>query len=299
MLAAVYLFWGATAPAIRFMVESLPPWTVAAARFFCAGTLLWAYARFRGVPMPTRQEWLGATVTGTLQFPIGNAMFMWSLQYIPSGVGALFFALSPMFMALIDLLLFGRKLARQAAAGLALGFAGIAVLVWPSSALGGMHWPLVATLVGIWSSFSWALGSIAQRRFGGGDLLQASAMQMLVASVIIEAMALAVGERPSPAAITPALLGAFAFLVILGSIVGYSCYLWVMRHLPTAIASTYSYVNPLVAIVLGVLFLHEAFTARIGLAAAVIIAGVALMISAPPRAGAGPALAPATPLVEA
>jgi drug/metabolite transporter (DMT)-like permease len=299
ILAAVYVFWGATAPAMRFLVETLPPWTVAALRFFCAGAILWTYARFRGVPMPTRHDWYGATVTGTLQFPLGNAIFMWSLQYIPSGVGALVFSLSPLWMVLIEFLFLGRKLARQAAAGLVLGFAGMFVLVWPSSALGVIHWPLVPTLLCIWSSLAWAAGSVAQRRFGGTDLVQASAMQMLVASVIVEAMALAAGERPSLAAVTPATVGAFAFLVILGSVVGYSCFLWVMRHLPTAIASTYSYVNPLVAILIGVALLHETFTARIAIAAGVILAGVALMLSAPPRADAGPALGTAPPLVEA
>lgn len=285
---------------MRFLVQTLPPWTVAALRFFFAGAILWGYARFRGAPLPSRHDWTGALVTGTLQFPAGNAIFMWCLQYIPAGVGALFFSLSPLWMVLLDFFISGRKLARQAIVGLVLGFAGMFVLVWPWGALGTMHWPLVPTLLGIWSSFAWAAGSVAQRRFGGTDLVQASAMQMLIASVIVEAMALVAGERPSlAAAASPANLAAFGFLVVLGSVVGYSCFLWVMRHLPTAIASTYSYVNPIVSISLGIWLLHETLTLRIVLAAGVILAGVALMILAPPRAGAGPVLRGATPLVEA
>ncbi|MEO6990507.1 MAG: EamA family transporter, partial [Candidatus Baltobacteraceae bacterium] len=205
----------------------------------------------------------------------------WCLQTIPSGIGSLFFSLAPLWMAIFAAVLFGERLTLPAALGLALGFGGMAYLIAPH---GAVHFPFWPTALGVFSSVAWAFGSVLQRRFAFVDLLQASAMQMLVAAVVLAAVAIATGERVSAASFSPATLGALAFLVICGSVIGYSCYLYVMREAATTLASTYAYVNPVVALAIGSLLLHEALTTRTLLGAIVIVAGVALMIASPKAA---------------
>ena len=277
-LVAVYVLWGSTAPAIRVAVATLPPWSMAAVRFAVAGTLLWFWCRVRRVPLPRADECYGAIVTGLLLLVLGNGVFTWCMQYLPSGSGALFFSLSPIFMAITAFALFRERIAARGIAGLVLGLGGMALLAWPSGA-GAL--PAFPTLMAVLCSVSWAVGSIVQRRFVARDVVQASAMQMLSAAVILSGFAVASREHVGAAELTPAAIGAFAFLVVGGSIVGYSCYLWLLRNVPTGLASTYGYVNPVVALAIGVLVLGEPFGPRTAVAAAVIIAGVAMMISAP------------------
>lgn len=277
-LAAVYVFWGSTAPAIRVAVQSFPPWYLAGARFFIAGGLLWIYVRARGVALPTRDEWFGAAITGGALLVLGNGIFSWSLQYIPSGIGALFLSLPPLFMAALSFWFFGERITIVAGAGLLLGLIGTAVLIAPS---GASSLPLVPTIAAVASAVFWAIGSVLPRRFVARDVVQASAMQMLVSGVLLAGMGVVAGERLGPASFNPPALGALAFLIVFGSIVGYSCYLWLMRNASTTLASTYAYVNPVVAIAIGVLLLHETLGGRTVAAAAIILAGVALMVAAP------------------
>lgn len=277
-LAAVYVFWGSTAPAIRVAVQSFPPWYLAAVRFLVAGGILWLYLRARGVAKPTRDEWLGAAITGGSLLVLGNGIFSWSLQYIPSGIGALFLSLPPLIMAVLSFWFFRERITIVAGAGLLLGLVGTAVLIAPN---GPSSLPLLPTIAAVVSAVFWALGSVLQRRFVARDVVQASAMQMLAGGVVLAAMGLVAGERLTPASFNPSALGALAFLIAFGSIVGYSCYLWLMRNASTTLASTYAYVNPVVAIAIGVLLLHEPLGGRTVLAAAIILAGVALMVAAP------------------
>jgi drug/metabolite transporter (DMT)-like permease len=278
-LGAVYILWGSTAPAIRVAVASLPPWSMASIRFAIAGTLLVAWSAWRGAARPTRHEWTGAAVTGLFLLVLGNGIFAWCLQYIPGGIGSLFFSLSPLFMAVFAYLLFGERISWQARAGLAVGFGGMAYLVAPA---GPGALPVVPSLLALFCSVSWALGSIVQHRFHFRDVVQASGMQMLCASAMLALLALVSHEHLTRAAFTVPAVGAVAFLVVGGSIVGYSCYLWLLRNVPTTLASTYGYVNPIVALAIGVAFLHEPFGTRTAVAACVIVAGVAMMVSAPP-----------------
>jgi drug/metabolite transporter (DMT)-like permease len=277
-LLAVYVFWGSTAPAIRIGVASLPPWYMAGIRFLIAGGLLWLYVRARRVPLPTRGEWGGAAITGGFLLVLGNGVFTWCLQFIPSGIGALFFSLSPLFMAIFAFLLFRERIARFSAVGIALGFGGMVYLVAPS---GASPLPLVPTIAAVFCSISWALGSVLQRRFVARDVVQASAMQMLVAGAVLTILGLARGEHLTLSSFQPHAVGALVFLIVCGSIVGYSCYLWLMRNVSTTLASTYAYVNPVVAIAIAVLLLHEALSPRTVVAGIVIVAGVALMVAAP------------------
>jgi drug/metabolite transporter (DMT)-like permease len=274
-LALVYVLWGSTAPAIRLAVRTLPPFAMVAVRFAIAGALLFAWSRFRGTPLPVAREWAGAAITGAALLVGGNGLFAWTEQYVPSGVGSLFFALAPLWMSLLAFALYRERLSRLAAFGLALGLAGMVYLYSPS---GAQNLPLVPTLVGVGSSLAWAIGAVLQRRLAGSDLVQMSAMQMLVAAVALTALSLMSGERFAPAEFTWPALGALAYLVVFGSIVGFSAFLWLMNNVPTTLASTYSYVNPLVSIALGVWLLGERFDWHLAVGAAIIVAGVAAMI---------------------
>lgn len=287
-LVAVYILWGSTAPAIKIAVATIPPWWMAALRFFFAGSILWVWARSRGVAMPARAEWGAAALTGIILLVVGNGVFSWALQYLPSGIGALFFAISPLFMAIFAFAMYGERLAPLAIVGVCLGLVGMVYLYSPS---GAQHLPTFATILGVTSSIAWAFGSILQRRSRASDVVQMSAMQMLCASGVLVVMAVVGGEHLTVAAFTPHAIGALAYLVIFGSVVGFSAFLWLLNNVPTTLASTYSYVNPIVSLAIGIGLLHEAFSWRLGVGAAVIVAGVAVMMMAPrPRPAPTPRL---------
>ncbi|GAC1301806.1 MAG: drug/metabolite exporter YedA [Vulcanimicrobiaceae bacterium] len=277
-LAAVYILWGSTAPAIKIAVSTIPPWWLAGLRFALAGTILWAWSRARGVPLPTPRECARAALTGFILLVVGNGVFSYALQYIPSGIGALFFALAPLFMAIFAFAFYRERLSALAVAGIALGFAGMVFLYSPS---GGQHLPAWPTILGAASSVAWAVGSILQRRSRASDVVQMSALQMLFAAVVLVGMALVSGEHLSAASFAPAPLAAFVYLVVFGSVVGFSAFLWLLNNVSTTLASTYSYVNPLVSLALGIGFLGEPYSWRLGAGAAVIVAGVAVMALAP------------------
>jgi len=278
VLLAVYLFWGSTAPAMKVAIRALPPFAMVALRFTCAGGALWLWSRARGVALPARGEWRGAIVVGTLLLVCSNALFAWTLQLLPSGIGALFFALSPLWMALLGAALYRERIAPLAGVGLALGLGGMLYLVSPS---GAQHLAALGVGLATFTSLTWALGSMLARRYASTDLVQTSAMQMLVAAPMCAVISLAFGERPWLAVITPASGGALLYLIVFGSIVGFSAFIWLMRNVPTTLASTYSYVNPLVSIAIGTLALHEEISWRTGVGVAIVTLGVALMMAAP------------------
>jgi len=277
-LGLVYVLWGSTAPAIKVAVTTIPPFAMVAVRFALAGTLLWVWCRARGVALPNAREWRGAAAIGVVLLVAGNGVFSWVVQFMPSGIGALLFALSPLWMAAFGFLLYRERLAPLAACGLTLGLGGMLYLYSPSGAQG---LPLVPTLLGVFTSVAWAFGSIIQRRLASSDVVQMSAMQMLVASLVLATISLCSGERLHLAQFTPPALAALLYLVVFGSIVGFSAFLWVMNNVPTTLASTYSYVNPIVSLAIGVEVLHERFDWHLAVGAAIIVVGVAVMMLAP------------------
>jgi drug/metabolite transporter (DMT)-like permease len=289
-LAAVYVLWGSTTPAIRIAVATIPPFAMAAIRFTIAGALLFAWVRLRGVPMPDGREWLAAAVTGSLLLVLGNGVFTWCMQYLPASIGALFISLSPVFMALFGLWFLRERIAPVAAVGLLLGLAGMAYLLVPGG--GGSHLPVVPLIVAILGTIAWALGSIVQRRFVARDVMQASALQMLCSAAILAAFSLIAHERLTAAQFSPQAGGALAFLIVGGSILGFSSYLWLLQHVPVVIASTNAYVCPVVSLIIAVGLLHEPFDGRTAIAAVAIVAGVALMMAVPPSERATPDPAP-------
>jgi drug/metabolite transporter (DMT)-like permease len=143
---------------------------------------------------------------------------------------------------------------------------------------GAQNLPTIPTLLGVFSSVAWGFGGVIQRRFAASDLVQMSAMQMLVGGVVLAAVAASTGERPDVAQFTPAAIGALAYLVIFGSIVGFSAFLWLMNNVPTTLASTYAFVNPMVSLALGIGLLHERFDWHLAVGAAIITTGVAAMV---------------------
>jgi drug/metabolite transporter (DMT)-like permease len=266
---------------MKIAVQTLPPWYMAALRFLVAGSILWFVGRARGAPQPTVREWRGAAISGTILLVLGNGTFAWCLQYIPSGVGALFFALSPLWNALIGAAFYGERPAPLAIVGIVLGLGGMAYLVSP-----GAHenLPPLATALGIGSSIAWSIGSMIQRRYRSNDVAQMSGMQMLIACALLLVVAAVSGERLHVDQFTPDALGALAFLIVGGSLIGFSGFVWLARHTSTLLASTYSYVNPVVAIAISVWLLHEPLTWQTIAGAGIVIAGVALMLAAPSTA---------------
>jgi drug/metabolite transporter (DMT)-like permease len=272
------VLWGSTAPAMRVAVATLSPWWMAAIRFLVAGGALWLYSRARAAPFPRKRDWLAAAVTGIILLVFGNGVFAWCLQYIPSGVGSLFFALAPLWMAIFGFFMYEERLSVPATLGLLLGLGGMVYLYSPG---GAQHLPAIPTLLGVFSSLMWAFGSILQRRFTETDYVQMSGMQMLAAAGALIVLALATRAPLSAASFAPGAIWGLVYLIIFGSIVGFSAYLWLMRHVPTTLASTYSYANPIVSLSVGVGLLHETFDWHTLVGASVIVVGVALMIASP------------------
>jgi len=292
--AAVYIVWGSTYLAIRFAIETIPPFLMAGVRFLVAGTLMYGWAVLRRGVRPRREQWIAAAVTGTLLLMGGNGGVTWAEQRVPSGVAALMVAIVPCWMVLIDWLRpGGTRPSGRIVLGLLLGLGGIALLVGPESLMGGERIDPVGALALVIATLSWASGSIYSRyaRFSATPFL-AAGMQMLVGGSVLVIAGLLTNELPRvhPAAISVGSALSLGYLILVGAIVGYSAYLYLLRHSTPARASTYAYVNPIVAVLLGWALADEPLTPRMGVAAAVIVGGVALItIARQPRSAPGPA----------
>ncbi len=280
-LLTVYILWGSTAPAIKVAVQSVPPFVMAFTRFLVAGSILWTWARVTRVPMPSARDWQGAAISAMFLLVLSNATYGVALESMPSGIGSLFFALTPIWNAIIAVVFYRERIAPTALAGIALGLGGLVYLFAPG---GAPHVPILTVLLASGCSLSWSIGSMLQRRYPSTDVMQMSAMQMLVGCAMLGVLIPISGERFVAADFTSAALGAIAFLVVFGSIVGFSAYVWLTRTQSTALASTNAYVNPVVSIIVAVSFLGERITPSEIVATVVILAGVALMlVRAPAR----------------
>jgi drug/metabolite transporter (DMT)-like permease len=277
--ASVYLVWGSTYLFMRFAVETLPPVAVAGVRYFVAGLILFAIATWRGTPEPVKVPWGGHAIVGTL-LTAGNGSVALAVQRIPSGVAALLVALTPCMMVLLEW--WWRGGARPTigvVAGLVLGIAGMAVLVGPA-ALGGDRIDLVGAGTVLFGSASWAVGSVYARtlpRFHSA--VRTSAIQMLAGGLVVCLIALVVGDfgRFDPTAASFKSVFSFLYLILIGSLVGYSSYMYLLGVTSAARASTYAFVNPVVAVLLGAAFASEPLTPRVLAAGAVIVAAVAMI----------------------
>lgn len=282
--AAVYIIWGSTYLAIRVAVESLPPFLMAGSRFLVAGAVLFAWARWRGAPAPTRGNWRGAVVVGGLLLLGGNGLVTWAEQWVDSGMAALVVATMPLWMALFASLgLNGRRPPRLALVGLALGFVGVGLLVAPFGQPAAGSIDLRPVLVLLLAPVCWAAGSVYTPHAGlprGPQM--ATAVEMLAGGALLALVGVATGElgRLNLAAVTPEAWLAWAYLIVFGSIVAFSAFVWLLGATTPARVATYAYVNPVVAVILGWAILGEDITQRLLIAAPLIVLGVMLTVTA-------------------
>jgi len=284
----VYLFWGSTYLAIDIAVQSIPPALMCAVRFSIAGVVMLAVcaATGRRVIYSPRQIALAAVV-GILLLVGGNTTLSWAELSVPSGLAALIVAITPLWFLVLDSLLLGHhRISWRGKAGLALGIAGLFVLFWPelhaTSALGRRELLSSVSLLG--GSFLWALGSVLAKRWQSGmDVFSATGWQMLAAGVTNFLLAALVGDL-SHAVWTARGLSAVLYLIVCGSWIGYTAYIWLLEHVPTSKVSTYAYVNPVVAVFLGWLVLHERVDRFIGMGSVIVVLAVILVTSAKVKA---------------
>jgi len=280
----VYLFWGSTYLAIDIAVETIPPALMCALRFSIAGAVMLAVcaATGRRVRYSAKQIALAAVV-GILLLMGGNLTLSWAEQTVPSGLAALIIAITPLWFLVLDSLLLGHhSISWRGKAGLGLGMMGLFVLFWPelhaTSAMGRRElWPSLALIGG---SFSWALGSVLSKRWQSGmDVFSATGWQVTAAGLANFVFALALGDF-SRVTWTTRSVSAVLYLVVCGSWIGYTAYIWLLEHVPTSKVSTYAYVNPVVAVFLGWLVLHERVDRFIVMGSVIVVLAVILVTSA-------------------
>jgi len=294
--AAVYLIWGSTYLAIRFAIETIPPHLMAGARFLVAGAILYAWARWRGASAPTVRNWRASAVVGGFLLLGGNGAVVWAETRVPSGLTALLVAMVPIWMLVLEMLpnLGGKKPRAAVVAGLVLGLAGLVLLVAPGKLAGRVD-PVGAGVL-VLGCLSWAFGSLRSRV---ADLPKsgflAASMEMLCGGALLFVFGLATGQgaQLSLAAVSTRSLIALAYLVFFGSLIGFTAYIWLLGATTSARVSTYAYVNPVVAVLLGWGFANEPMTLRTILAAAVIVSAVVVIIRYGARAKPAPVRAQA------
>ncbi len=297
--ALVYVIWGSTYLAILFAVETLPPFLMAGVRFLIAGALMYAWVRLAGrAGAPRGVEWRGAAVVGAFLLLGGNGGVVWAEQRVSSGLAALLVATVPLWMVLLEWAGGGKRPTGRVIAGIAIGFAGLGILIGPAEILGGTAADSVGALVLVFAAFSWAVGSVAARRVSlPASPLLGTGMEMLAGGALLLLLGSVTGEwgRLDLAAASPRSLWAVGYLIVFGSLVGFTAYIWLLRHVEIAKVATYAYVNPVVAVLLGWALAGEELSPRIAVSALVIIAGVAFITSGRARpAMERPETAPST-----
>lgn len=288
----VCLIWGTTYLGIRISLETMPPALMGGLRWTIAGALLAAFVRMRGHALPPPSRWGGILLLGFLMLGLGNGGVVVAEQWVPSGLAAVLVACSPFWMAAVEAVLpDGEPLRPKLVVGLLIGFSGILVLVWPDlkfdTGTGRNHGFLMGVLALQIAAFGWSLGSAYSRRHGRSDnVLGTTACQMLAGGLMMVAAGTVRGEW-AHLFFTSRTALALAYLATVGAIGGYVAYTYALRHLPVSFVSLYAYINPVIAVALGVLFLGEPFDRRMAAAAALVLAGVAVVrwrrTSAPPR----------------
>ena len=284
--AALYVIWGSTYLAIRYAVETLPPFMMAGARFLLAGAILVVWAKWRDGARATRSNWRAAAIAGTLLLAGGNGAVVWAEQRVPSGLAALLVAAMPFWMVLADWVRPGGTRPRAGVAvGIIVGMAGIVLLVGPGSLATERIDPAGAAAL-IFGSLSWAIGSLYSRH---SDLprnpIFATGMEMVAGGAALWIAALIAGEwwHFSPSQASTASVGGFFYLVVFGSLIGFTAFAWLLRVSTPAKVSTYAFVNPVVAVLLGWAIAHEPVGPRTIVAAAIIVGAVALITLAAGR----------------
>jgi drug/metabolite transporter (DMT)-like permease len=277
----VCLVWGTTYLAIRVCLETMPPFVMGGMRWSLAGLLFVAALAKTGRPLPRRDAWPSIVITSVLLIVLGNGAVVWAEQFVSSGLTAVIIASSPFWMVASEAILGGERVKGKTLFGLAIGFAGIVLLVWPELTAGGpSRRGFLAGVIALQVACAgWALGSSrSKRHMVTGDVFALTAAQMLVAGVVFLGLGSAAGEWHNLHFSTRSSL-ALVYLALVGSIGAYAAYAYALKHLPVALVSLYAYINPVIAVVLGVLLLGERFSAGMGVGAAVVLIGVAIVQS--------------------
>ena len=282
--ASIYLIWGSTYLAIRFAVQTIPPFIMGGVRFVVSGALLYTWARYRGVDRPTRVHWRNALIAGGFLLLGGNGAVVWAEQFVPSGLTALLVSILPFWLVIIEWVRPPRQRPHGAILiGLILGFIGIVVLVGPAGLGGRGDVRPVGAVVLILGSLSWAIGSFYSR---DAELPQSglltTGMEMLGGGALLLIVGALTGElsRFDAHRISGASAVGLIYLVTFGSLLGFTSYIWLLDKVSPARLGTYAYVNPLVAVVLGWAIAGERLSLRTGVAAAIVICAVALLTTA-------------------
>ncbi len=274
-LLCTYFIWGSTYLAIRFGIESFPPFLLAGTRFTVAGLILYAIMRSLGAPHPSRQQWLGATAVGILLPAFGNGTVCYVQQTVSSSVAALAIATAPIWMAIFSAI-WGHKITAKEWLGIGIGLLGIVLL----NLGGSLHGNLVSALLLIFAAAAWSFGSVWGKHLAMPAGLMASSAQMLAGGAALLIVSAMQGES-WPQQISGKSWGALLFLVVLGSLVAYSAYQYLLKTVRPLVASSNTFVNPVVAFALGVYFANEHVTGIELIALAVILLGVFLVLSVP------------------
>lgn len=279
-LLLVYVIWGSTFLGVRYALETLPPLLTNTIRFLVGGVLLFVFTLLRGYGIPSLKQWLSAAWVGVLLSGIGNCAVAYAIGYMPSGLVALLVATLPGWMVGLDYYFFARqKPSWITVLGLGVGLVGMYILLNP---FGQEHtreiplWPAFMVFIG---SITWAWGSLQSPYLDMPPRMQTTAIQMLGGGVFSLVMSLALEPKMSESLshMTNQTYFSLAYLIVMGSFVGYSAYVWLLHHAPPTLTATYAYVNPVVAIILGALFIHEVPSSRSLVASAVVLAGVVLI----------------------
>jgi drug/metabolite transporter (DMT)-like permease len=276
--ATICVVWGTTYLAIRIAIETIPPFLMTGLRWLAAGMLLAILLLLRGVRLPRASQWPALGALGVLLMGFGNGAVAWAEQTVPSGLAAVLVAAIPFWMVGVERLratthpISGRQIA-----GLLVGFIGIILLVWPQLDFARPEEFLAGAIATQVACLGWAIGSSYARR-RHDDILAGAAVQMLLAGVVLIVLGTVSGEW-SRLSVSARTAGALLYLVLVGSVLGYSAYAYALRHLPVATVSLYAYLNPIIAVLLGTIVLGEPLGPRIVIAGAVVMAGVALVRS--------------------
>lgn len=299
--AAIYFVWGSTYLAIFYAIRTIPPFFMAGTRFLLAGLLLFLWSRLKGIPPPTRPQWRSASIVGALLFLGGNGALSWGERRVPSGLAALLLSTIPLWMVLLGTFRFegdgevrfehrhwlsGTHLSTRVIAGLVAGLTGIGLLVGPTDLLGHGRVDSLGAAVLLGGAFSWAVGSLISRPMAlPASTLMAAAIEMTTGGVMLIILGFVAGESRGfhLDAVSQRSLFGLIYLIVFGSLIGFTSYNWLLTHSTPARISTYAYVNPVVAVFLGWLLAGEHVTLRTLLATLVVVSAVALIVTHRPH----------------
>ena len=294
-LAIIYVVWGSTYFGIAIAIETMPPFLMATIRFAIAGLILVAFDLLRHPEarrLPTRRQVVDSVIVGGLLLGIGNGFVTFGEATVPSGIAAILIAMMPLWFALLGWIYMREKLPRIVVLAIVIGFAGTALLVWPAGD-GANSFDTFGILILLLAPLGWAHGSIYSQRRAKlpPSPLTASGFQMLAGAGVTFVEALIAGEPPRfhPEEISFASIAAVVYLILFGSMLAYTTYGWLLKNAPLSLVGTYAYINPVVAVGLGSVFLGEALSLRTIIASGVILAAVAIIVTTRSRLPAQPA----------